>query len=263
MLWEDLTAPQFEQAVRDVGGVCLLALGCLERHADHLPLGTDFLIGSRICELAAQREPALVFPCYYFTQINEARCFPGTVAIDPMLTLQLLRNVCDEIARNGCEKIILFNAHGGNAHLIGYLLQTALAKRQDYALYFPDMYWPDLKQQRDAVVETTYHGHACECETSLMLHEFGELVRPDQIRGDSPPLNRLKHLPGGSAVAGWYADHPEHYAGDARPASADKGRKLMDIHIQGLSTYIKAVKQDTVTPALMGEFYDRCDRIGK
>jgi creatinine amidohydrolase len=61
MQWEQLTADDFRQAVADTG-VCLLALGVLERHSTHLPLGTDMLNAHRIACLAAEREPAVVFP---------------------------------------------------------------------------------------------------------------------------------------------------------------------------------------------------------
>ena len=57
MQWEQLTAPEFSNAVRDTG-VCILPLGVLERHSDHLPLGTDFLNAHRIASLAAEREAA-------------------------------------------------------------------------------------------------------------------------------------------------------------------------------------------------------------
>jgi len=47
MQWENLTSPDFARAVKDTG-VCVLALGVLERHSEHLPLGSDFLNGHKI-----------------------------------------------------------------------------------------------------------------------------------------------------------------------------------------------------------------------
>ena len=52
MNWEHLTAPDFAQAVRDTGGVCVLPIGVLEKHADHLPLGTDALLSHRFWMLS-------------------------------------------------------------------------------------------------------------------------------------------------------------------------------------------------------------------
>ena len=43
MKWEELTAKDFPKAVRKARGVCVIPLGCLEKHGDHLPVGTDLL----------------------------------------------------------------------------------------------------------------------------------------------------------------------------------------------------------------------------
>ena len=126
MQWEHLTAPDFAAAVHQTG-VCIIATGVLERHSEHLPLGTDFLNGHRIAELAAQREPALVFPYWYFAQIHEARHCPGTIAIDPVMVIQLFLELFSEISRNGCHKIILKNAHGGNRFLLSHLAEPVPA----------------------------------------------------------------------------------------------------------------------------------------
>ena len=113
MFWEELTGDLFEKAIKQVEGVCLLPLSCIERHSHHLPLATDMLIGRELCRRAAALEPAIVFPNYIFTQILEAQHCAGTIAIEPDLIMRLLDNVCREIARNGLKKIVIVNAHGG------------------------------------------------------------------------------------------------------------------------------------------------------
>ena len=110
MHWEELTGDQFPKAVADAQGVCLLPLSVIERHAHHLPLGTDMYIGRELCRRAALLEPAVVFPDFIFTQILEARHCAGTIAIEPDLILKLMDNVACEIARNGLKKIVIVNA---------------------------------------------------------------------------------------------------------------------------------------------------------
>jgi len=265
MQWEELTAPEFERAVKDVGGVCLLAAGCLERHGDHLPLGTDMLNGHAICRLAAEKEPAIVFPPYYFGQIHEARAFPGTIAIDPLLTVQLLMNVCDEIARNGLRKIIIYNAHGGNTHLVNYVSQVMLAERKDYAIYLPErLQGEERSRQWRELLDTDYGGHAGEVETSVSLANHERLVKMEAVgEKKGKPLGRLCHLPPGKATIWWYADYPDHYAGDASAASREKGLKLRQLIVDSLAEAIRAFKDDKVTLELMKDFYDLADRVGK
>lgn len=258
MQWEHLTAPDFAQAVRDTG-VCVIAMGVIERHSDHLPLGTDFLNAHAIACQAADKEPAVVFPPWYFGQIYEARCFPGTVTIRPTLLFELIQGVLDEIARNGFRKIIMVNGHGGNTYLLNFLAQSLLWEEKGYSLYIPtSRMTPERKKEWQAMTETKVHGHACECETSTSLHNFGHAVSMDQVPVEpAMPSDRIGHLPPTYTPIWWYANYPEHYAGDARPASAEKGKARVGWIVDTLAEYIAAVKTDEVVPALESEFFQR------
>ena len=264
MQWENLTAPDFARAVRDTGA-CILPLGVLERHSDHLPLGTDFLNAHRIACLAAEREPAVVFPPFYFGQIYEARCFPGALTIRPTLLMELLQAVLDEIGRNGLRKVILYNGHGGNTALVRFLAQCALWEEKPYTLYLPiAAISEDRRQAYDALRETHYGGHACEDETSVTLGNYPDLVRMGAVPAEpAQPLERLGHLPPTFSAVSWYANYPEHYAGDARTASEAKGRELVRLRVETLAEYTAAVKADEVAPALQAEFFRRARDVGQ
>jgi len=262
MQWEQLTSPDFAEAVKNTG-VCLIAFGVIERHSDHLPLGTDFLNGHKLCSLAAEKEPAMVFPPFYFGQIYEARCYPGTVTLQPTLLLNVIEGVLDEIGRNGFKKIIMVNAHGGNRHLLPFITQCTLWEKKPYSLYLYNRELPEDRQNEwNAILETDLHQHACECETSISLANHAQLVKMERVP-DKPaePLNRLAHLPGSQTGIFWYADFPNHYAGDARTASVEKGLKLRQLLVDSLAEFIAAVKADSVVPALEQEFFERVDNL--
>jgi creatinine amidohydrolase len=240
-------------------------MGVMERHSDHLPLGTDFLNVHRIACLAAEKEPAVVFPPWYFGQIYEARCFPGTLTIRPTLLLELIQGVLDEIGRNGFRKIVMVNGHGGNNFLLNFVAQCALWEEKPYSLYIPTgRLTPEREQEWSALVETDVHGHACECETSTSLHNLGPLVKLDQVpEAPALPLGRLDHLPPTYTAIWWYANYPEHYAGDARAASAEKGRLRVGWVVDTLAEYFAAVKADEAVPTLKSEFFRRVrDEVG-
>jgi creatinine amidohydrolase len=264
MQWENLTSNEFEAAVKETG-VCILAAGVLERHGDHLPLGTDVLNSHKIACLAADQEPAVVFPPFYFGQIYEARCYPGTITLSPTLLMEIFNSVLDEIARNGFKKIIIYNGHGGNVHFLSYLAQCSLWEEKMYSLYvkLPHLS-PELQTQWNSVLETGDHYHACECETSTTMANYPDLVKSDRIP-DQPAdsLNRLEHLPDNYSGIWWYSNYPEHYAGDARKASQAKGKKLMNIQVDSLAQFIAAVKQDQAVPTLSREFFERVNKVGK
>src|SRR6266513_94861 len=107
--WEELTAEDFRTAIQQSQGTCLLPFGILEKHGPHMPLGTDLLDVRHAALTAAQQDFVVVFPEYYFGQIFEAKHEPGTVAYSSALQLQLLQETSEEMARNGCKKIIIVN----------------------------------------------------------------------------------------------------------------------------------------------------------
>lgn len=260
MHWEELTSDMFPQAVAAAEGVCLLPLSCIERHAHHLPLGTDMYIGREFCRRAAALEPALIFPDFIFTQILEARHCAGTIAIEADLILRLLDNVCREIARNGLKKIVIVNAHGGNDHLMHFFLQTQLSNPRDYVVYVAQ---PQMSTEDAAAIsaqwDTEVDGHAGEIETSAIMIIRPDLVHKDQLRADNEgmPLDRLKQLSevGVSTGTWWYADHPTHYRGDGTPATAEKGNRWLDASARAFAKAIRAIKDDTVTSHLQDEFF--------
>src|ERR1700719_978439 len=125
--WEELTAPDFVQAIHQAQGVCVLPFGIIEKHGPHLPLGTDLLDVRFAVTNAVKQEYAVVFPEYYFGQIFEARQQPGTVAYSLSTQLTLLQETVAEMARNGCKKIVVVNGHGGNNSLLPLFAQAQMA----------------------------------------------------------------------------------------------------------------------------------------
>src|ERR1700682_2679456 len=118
--WEELSAADFRRAIEQSKGTCLLPFGILEKHGPHLPLGTDLLNVRYAALHAAEKEYAVVFPEYYFGQIAEARHEPGTIAYSRELQLALLQETTDEMARNGCKKVLIVNGHGGTDSILPY-----------------------------------------------------------------------------------------------------------------------------------------------
>ena len=265
MQWENLTTPQFVEAVRRSEGVCLLPLGVIEKHGDHLPLGTDVFIGREMALRAAAREPAVVFPPYFFTQIFEARHTPGTIAIESGVMYDLLQTTCDEIARNGLKKIILVNAHGGNRHFLQHFIMLQLECPRDYVVYLPqpgtwtrdaafDEAWARMRGS------TSRDEHAGESETSTMLAIAPDLVDLAPLPTDEGvPLDRLAHLRDAhlATAIGWYADFPHHYSGRGEFGTAEKGEFVLEDRVRRLVRIIRLVKEDTTAPALQAEFFGR------
>jgi creatinine amidohydrolase len=253
--WEELTAPDFVQAISRSGGTCLLPFGILEKHGPHLPIGTD-LLDSRYAALhAAEQEYAVVFPEYYFGQIFEARHQPGTIAYSSHLQLELLQETTDEMARNGCKKIIIVNGHGGNEHLLPFFAQSQLATPHDYVVYIldertPESGGPPKTDKLDM--------HAGQSETSKMLISRPDLVHMDRAREQSGADQAGDNLPEGVYTGiWWYARFPNHYSGDGSLATRELGQFQMDWWISKIVETIRAVKADQASLRLQNEFYEK------
>src|SRR5215472_13328349 len=189
--WEELSADEFRHAIQQSKGVCLLPFGIMEKHGPHLPLGTD-LINVRYAALhAADAEYAIVFPEYYFGQIFEAKHQPGTVAYGRELELKLLQETTDEMARNGCKKVVIVNGHGGNESLLPFFAQSQLEKPRDYVVYVLGLV--ETPPGGPPKKSTGVDWHAGESETARTLVSHPELVHQDRAKTESgADLGRLK-----------------------------------------------------------------------
>lgn len=258
MRWEELTGNRFAEAVDECEGVCAIALSVVERHGRHLPMGTDMYLGRETLRRAAAVEPVIEFPDYIFTQIPEARHRVGTISIDGDLMVKLLDNVCREIARNGCKKIVLVNSHGGNTGLNTLFSMLQLYSPRDYVVYLVQPFMTVFGGAVDVPWAPESEGHAGPGETSMIMKIHPELVHMDQhVPDEGAALNRLSALreAGVQTGIGWYSDFPTHYSGDARPADPEAGDRLLDAMAESLVTAIRAVKADTTAKALQDEFF--------
>ncbi len=256
MNWELITSPEFEQAVESCEGVCILPLGVLEKHGDHLPLGQDAIYSHSIATLAAEQEPAMVFPQFYLSQIVEAKMVPGTISLGEELLIPLLTRICDEIARNGFKKIIILNGHGGNNSMLEYFIFTLLDNPKDYMVYLSRGVADKERQEIAEVMTAKVDGHGGEKETSAMLHLYPELVKMEQFADYGLPLQRDAEFEelGLKSAIWWYANHPEHFRADATPPSAAKGEAFVKAHVRTVVKQIKLVTNHNPQAELYQEF---------
>ena len=255
--WAELSAAEFRDAVARAQGTCLLPFGVMEKHGPHLPLGNDLLNVRYVATNAAQQEYAIVFPEYYFGQIFEAKHEPGTVAYSRGLQLQLLQETTDEMARNGCKKVIIVNGHGGNNSLLPFFAQTQLEAPHDYVVYTMGIMRSGTGEPRRRSNPAT-DMHAGEGETSLSLIARPDLVHLDRATQESgADLGRLKLPEGLYTGIWWYARFPNHYAGEGAVASRELGEFAARNWINGVVQAIRAVKADSESLRLQNEFYER------
>lgn len=253
--WEELTGPDFVQAIHQAQGVCVLPFGILEKHGPHLPIGTDLLDVRFAVMNAVKQEYAVVFPEYFFGQIFEAQQQPGTVAYSLPTQLTLLQETVKEMARNGCKKVVIVNGHGGNESLLPLFGQSQLATPRDYVVYVFGL--PRLEVLGRPALKTKMDMHGGETETSHMLVARPDLVHVDRAGQQSGADQHRLFLPE-NVYTGiwWYARFPNHYSGDGATASRELGEFDQKEWSRQIAEAIRGIKADQESLKLQNQFYE-------
>ncbi|HEV9038060.1 MAG TPA: creatininase family protein [Puia sp.] len=258
--WDELTASDWPKALATSGRTCILPIGILEKHGPHVPIGSDLIQVREWAARATKKEYAVVFPDYFYGQINEARHVPGSFALPERVVWDLLEATCDEIARNGFDKIVIINGHGGNPELIRYFIQTRLGKRRNYAVYFFEPSSDSIYRRQLAVLHRSDMAgdqHAGERETSSILYLRPDLVEMDSANNESGANQHRLSIPNVYTAIWWYADFPNHYAGEGAKATKAEGELISEHTIAQLVEALKAIKADTKTLQLQKEYFDK------
>jgi len=266
--WEELASPEFPEAVNQSAKVCVIPLGIIEKHGPSLPLGTDLYIVRDVVLKAAQKEYVVVFPEFIAGQINEARHQPGTIAYSPELVWKILEETCEEIARNGFEKIILVNGHGGNNSMLSYFAMAQLNKKHNYALYFAngwDIYADEhQKKEVESIIQKLPEGslgHAGADEAAEIKVIRPDLFKPEKALSESGENQaRLKHLTMVTSGIDWYASFPNHYAGNAANATNELGNAMLNATSNGLIKAFREVKADSQVQKLQNQFFENAEK---
>lgn len=259
---EELSAPEFIDAVEKSDKTIILPIGVFEKHGPHMPLGTDLYTAREMALRAAEKEYTVVFPWYYFSQINEARHQPGTIAYSPKLIWEVLQETLDELSRNGFKKIIIVNGHGGNNAFLNYFGMAQLSERRDYSLYWfqPSYDAEILKKATELTQHDPYDQHAGNRETSMVKAIVPQLVHPEKANEQSGvDLDRLKNLPHVYSGIWWYAQYPNHYSGDGSKANVEAGELILNSVVDQFVKTIKNIKADNNVPTLQEQFFDEAD----
>ena len=115
--------------------------------------------------------------------------FPGTLSVRQMPYVQLVIEMCHSIEKMGGQKVFLLNGHGGNDVPVRAALRELKSELPKTKFVFAS-YWSIAAQSIKAVRQSGLGGlgHACEMETSIMLHLHPERVRMKLAKRDGPKL---------------------------------------------------------------------------
>ena len=210
----------------------VIPVAALEQHGHHLPLFTDSLllgeIVRRVESILSNR--ILVVPLTWLGNSDHHMDFPGTLSAPPRTYLDSLCGLADNLVAHGFRRLVFLNGHGGNdtpGRQAVFELRQKYRQRSDLLFLFAT-YWHlgGSPWETDPTLVQRQMGHACEWETSMVLHLAPQLVK--NHRGTTPvPFGN----PFEPAARGWtMTDRSEPgHVGDPRAASAEKGAALFEM----------------------------------
>ncbi|MEF2071209.1 creatininase family protein [Consotaella aegiceratis] len=208
--------------------VLLLPIGAVESHGDHLPAGTDNLLAERLAEALAKRlaetTPVLRLPVLPFGQVWSLADAPGSFTLSNETVTATIVEIAMAAKAKGLGAMAVINAHLGNAVAIREAQRRAKEARFTIASFF----YPGSGQAIEAVRERPEaragYMHACEIETSYMLHLAPEAVDMSQAIENYPDFPEDFS----SVAYRWSEFSQSPILGDPRAASAEKGRIILD-----------------------------------
>jgi creatinine amidohydrolase len=236
------------------GKVVLIPIGHTEQHGYHLPLSTDTLIIDAIGQGTAASAPdlATVLPVMPYGVSTHRPSFAGTLNAGGRAFEDFWIDVIDVLAARGFDLFYLISGHGGNSSFIINAIKYAGERHRCIFCATTWLYLsgPDgvasLEKHRQSKVGGM--GHACELETSFILHLNPSLAHMervvDEINFISTPSYYMDWVEGGALIANppWDDDTKTGAYGAGSMATAEKGKIWLQAAIEEKVSHINEIQ---------------------
>lgn len=189
-LMKNMTWYEFNE--RKDKDVVILPVGSVEQHGPHLPLYTDTIISEGFSNLLADRVNGIVMPSINYGYKSQPASgggplFPGTIDLNGSTLIALVKDIIEELIRDGVKKIAIVNSHFENQ---AFLLEAIdlVSRNMPEGTKIIMMSWWDLITNKtiDKIFdEVEFPGwaleHAAITETSLILKFDPDSVHMDRL----------------------------------------------------------------------------------
>jgi len=246
--WADLSTQDFASLLASGDAartIAVLPLAATEQHGPHLPLSVDTVLVNGVISAALPHLPVQLKVLFLPTQAiglsPEHARFAGTLTLKNETILRLWTDLAESVAATGIQRMLLFNAHGGNVSVMD-LVARDLRARLNMLVYSVSWFNLPLQDAQGQDVTALFGAHehrfgihAGDIETSMMLALDPTHVDMRQAQNfASAAQTRSAQFDilgnGHSAKLGWQMQdyNPVGAVGNAAAATAAKGHVLVD-----------------------------------
>ncbi|SIO58745.1 creatinine amidohydrolase [Singulisphaera sp. GP187] len=228
MRFAEMTAPELRALSRE-RTLIIAPIAACEQHSRHLPVFTDSILVAAVADAVERSLPeqVLLLPVLWMGASEHHLPFGGTLTATLPTYELMLMELLTPLLRDGFRRTMLLNGHGGNIDPLRIALRR-LDTQFPQAVLTGAAYWELAEAEIAALCQGPRKtmGHACEIETSMIMHLRPDLVRKDLILDDpDPDTGALRSI----TWARDFGRRTDHGAvGYPEAADADRGRKMLE-----------------------------------
>lgn len=234
MLIHEVTMTEYAEK-RATLSTAILPLGSLEEHGPHLPLGLDAMHAYALAQATAALHPCWVAPPLFYGLCRSSAQHPGTVGISGDSLRAMVHDIGLGLWRQGIHCLCLLTGHAGGTHQSS-LVEAGERLLETTGLEVAVVCVLDLLEEAARLIECQGDSHAGEVETSLALHLW-----PDLVKGSAPQA--FPTFPRFRLVRDKLSHWPSGVWGDPGPASAEKGRKFLEVEAKALAAVLTGLEE--------------------
>lgn len=230
--------------------VALVPIAAVEQHGPHMPTGTDFILCQALADAVETQLSAsvLMTPAVWLGASAHHLQFGATLNTDLRTYIATLCDIAESLLNDGFLRVLFLNGHGGNVDPLRVALRD-LQPSYSNALLVGGSYWSVASELLHEVLEGDHKfvGHACEFETSMMLH-----IRPELVdRGACLDAGELitDDLDGMFVSRDMHQRTQQGFTGRPDLASADKGKLLFEGIVERLVALVKRMLNEPLGTA--------------
>lgn len=220
--------------------VAVLPTGAIEAHNRHLPEGQDFrhttYVARTSCAAAWEKSArAICLPGIPYGVDCNLLDYPLTIHVSQASLDAMVRDIIFSLRHHGIRKIVILNGHGGN-DFTPFIRQIQC----DLDVHvFVVNWWLVGKDRYNEIFELP-DDHAGEMETSVALALYPDLVEMERAGDGRPAPFRIDALNEGWARTSRRFSRLGDCcaAGDPSRATADKGRKYLELVCGRISKFL-------------------------
>ena len=233
LLLADLSSPETQELVPQIELV-LLPVGAHEQHGPNISVATDTICADALCRAAAALAGprVAVAPAIPWGVSWHHMRFAGTISLRPATLIAVLEDTIGSLSAHGLRRFLVVNGHGGNTAAIATAIEQ-IKQQTGVPLLASVFGYALIAEQAKAVLPAAAIGHGGADEAAVVMAVAPQQAKPHafaapDLTAASIESAALLREYGGLLARRYDEVTRSGTTGDARPATAEIGQRILD-----------------------------------